>query len=269
MAGKKWPGALVIFSCLLTLACQEDPARSVKIIQRPEQPTNPVTESPTASVAAPATPPAAVAAAASTDAPAPTTTRPPALSRAAAALPAAPAAGAVVTSSRVVVPNWRPEFCPPPDEDLPGQGSLTASGPCPFQQQEAVSCEALQDDFYVAVTRKALLGATLVLYFNVENYRGPGAYKETQMLMAVQNDKTIYRWSNDYARVTVGPGETYVDLPETRLDGEPVLFDCSRLIEPASNYQYQCAGRGSAMAAIGATAEILSGRLQCGKARHR
>ncbi len=155
--------------------------------------------------------------------------------------------------------NLVPEFCPPP-EDSPGPGSFVAKGPCEFQQRAPVSCEATGDDLIVAVPRKAKNGATLVIYLNVEHYRGPGVYEGAQIFLAVESGEIIYRWSNDEVRATVGPNEAFVSLSKTQLDQEAVRVACSRLIGPESNYQYQCAGTSGA---IDSAAEIVSGKLQC------
>jgi hypothetical protein len=129
----------------------------------------------------------------------------------------------------------------------------------------------MKDDFYVALTRKARNGATLVVYLNVEYYNGPGSYDWAQMLVAVYSETTIYRWTNDNVHVTVGPGEASVTLPVTKLEWEPILINCTQLIAPARNNQLQewslprvtCGGRGAGGAEIGGTAETISGALQC------
>jgi hypothetical protein len=155
--------------------------------------------------------------------------------------------------------NLIPEFCPPP-EDSPGPGSFVAKGPCEFQQRAPVSCEATGDDLIVAVPRKAKNGATLVIYLNVEHYRGPGVYDGAQIFVAVESGEIIYRWSSDEVRATVGPDEAFVALSRTQLDQEPVRVACSRLINSESNYTYQCAATADA---IESAAEIVSGKLQC------
>ena len=139
---------------------------------------------------------------------------------------------------------------------------MTVSGPCSFEHQSAVKCESAGDDFIIGLVRKALHGATMVFYINVENCRGPGSYGEAQTFVALESGKAIYRWSNDYAHATVGPDEAYLDLSETRLEEEPMLVDCSRMIGPASNFQYQCAPSNHFEERHKAP-EILSGRLMC------
>jgi len=107
------------------------------------------------------------------------------------------------------------------------------------------------------MTRKAARGSTLMIYINVENYRGPGDYKRAQVFLSVQDKKNIYRWSTDAAAITVGPDQQFAVLPTTRLDAEPLLVDCTG---PMDNYQ--CEGR-SEMRELLATAQVVSGTLQC------
>lgn len=242
----------LIVACLVTVGCSEDPARSVKIINRPPASASTIAASspaPVKTIDRP--PPPAAAVAASSPAPAKIIDRPP--------LPA------IATAATSPASDPIPEFCPPPAEDSPGPGNLIVNGPCGFEHRGAVICEASRDDFTVAFTRKAKGGAALVTFLNVEHYHGPGNYDGAQMFVAVQSDATIYRWSSDNVNATVAPGEGFVTLPVTQLDGEPVLVECSRLIGPASNYQYQCGGRSDAKVAIDSTAEVVSGNLQCGE----
>jgi hypothetical protein len=152
------------------------------------------------------------------------------------------------------------ELCPPPDEDSPGPSNFIANGPCGFQQRGAVGCEAAPDDFYVALTRKAKQGATLVVYLNVENYRGPGSYGGAQMFVTVQGGTAIHRWSSDVVHATVAPGGAFVTIPPKRLEGEPALYECTQLLGPKTNYQYQCGVRSME---IDRTVEVVSGVLQC------
>jgi hypothetical protein len=87
--------------------------------------------------------------------------------------------------------------CPIPAEGTPGPSRFTAAGPCAFQHQGRFTCEALGDDYYISMTRKAAGGSTLMVYINVEYFRGPGEYKRAQMFLSVQDKKNIYRWSSD------------------------------------------------------------------------
>lgn len=154
------------------------------------------------------------------------------------------------------------EFCPPPD-DSPGPGNFFAQGPCEFRQISQVHCQSSTDDFIVAIPRKANNGASLVMYLNVERYHGPGTYDGAQLFIALQGDTTLYRWSNDAVHATVGPGEAFVTLPSTRLEQEPMRMQCSRLIGPATNYQYQCAASSVSNLESGNSAEVVRGKLQC------
>ena len=216
---------IAIAVCLAAVACDEDPARSVKVIARP-----------------PAIPPAT-----------------------------APVTAASVTGppSTVVPPriaDWRLEACPPPPEDMPGDSGkrapLVVTGPCAFEHRGAVSCESTGDDFIIAVTRKAARGARLVVYINVETYHGPGSYDHAQMFLEVEDGTSIYRWSNDNFTITVGPDETFALLPTTRLDGEPLLVNCSWQVGPKSNWLYDCAGTSDATTMEGSS-EVVSGTLWC------
>jgi hypothetical protein len=225
---------------LLTLACNEDPARSVKIISRPPQQPLKVAET----------------------------------SAAAPEKKTAPHSRAVRVARRVettgsATPGINPvaEFCPPAAEDSNGPGSLAIAGPCTFEHRAEVKCESSPDDFIAGFVRKARRGATVAVYINVEHYHGPGSYDGTQMFVAVQSGAGIYRWSNDNVRATVSPGEAFLELPAARLDAEPMLINCSRLIGPESNYQYQCGGQAGGSVAFAATPETVSGRLQCAQAK--
>lgn len=159
--------------------------------------------------------------------------------------------------------DWYRQFCPPPEETSGGPSHFQATGPCGFQHRSAVTCEASPDDFIIGFVRKALNGATLAAYLNVENYHGPGSYEGTQIFLAVQSGQAIYRWSSDNAHAIVGPGEAYLTLGQTSLEAEPMLLACSELIGPKTNYQFQCGSRSSQIA-IRSEAEVISGNLACG-----
>ena len=190
-----------------------------------------------------------------------------------AAAPAAPVSTThtpkVSRPPRVPDPGWHPDFCPPPAEGSEGPSTFSVSGPCEFEHHGAVSCESVGDDFIVALTRKARNGATLVVYLNVEQYHGPGTYDGGQMFVAVEGGSTIYRWSSDAVKTTVGPGEAFAELHETRLEGEAMLLGCTSLIGPSTNYQYQCDSTRDAPLAIDKTVEIVSGKLQCAAVKKR
>jgi len=210
---------LAALICLTATACEKDPAKSVRIIERP------------------ATPPASATSSSTT------TSVPPSQAISAAPKPT-PAAAPLLPA------------CPPPPEDQTGSGTLTARGPCEFKQTLPASCEALADDFIMVATRTAKNGATVMIYINVETYHGPDKYKDAQMFVGVQDKVNIWRWSSDAVNITVGPREAFADLPSTRLEGEPMLVDCTG---PMTNFQ--CSGRGES--AFDETVETVSGRLPC------
>jgi hypothetical protein len=110
----------------------------------------------------------------------------------------------------------------------------------------------------MSVSRPAEGGASLVLYINVEHYKGPGNYEGAEMFVGLQDATTIYRWSSDQVPITVGPQEEYAILPTTRLEAEPLLVDCKG---PQTNYQ--CGGRNEA-APINGTVQVVAGKMQCG-----
>jgi len=245
-------GLPIMVFCLATLACKEDPARSVKITAHPLLPAS--TEPTPSGVPVKPAPQ-----------PLPTVARAKSLTQSTKIThPRLPASAAAKSSSVVPDPSRRVDNCPPPAENSQGPGNLVANGPCEFEHTALVSCEASKDDFYAAFTREARNGATLVTYINVEHYNGPGDYDGAQMFVALQSGTSIIRWSNDNVRATVGPGEAYVSFPITRLEAEPTLVDCTRLIGPKTNYQYQCSVRTGGEIAIDRVAEIVSGKLQCG-----
>ena len=241
----------LIIVCLAALACEDDPARAVKIAARPPAVAASAVKSPGA-----VTPPDA---ATLPDGSEPSRPEGPARSVDTAARP--PAAGGA--AARSAGSGWHPEACPPPAETSSGPGSLSVTGPCAFEHRAPVSCESTPDDFIVAMTRKAARDATLVVYLNVEKYHGPGKYDGAQMFVAVQDGTSLYRWSSDTLDATVGPGEAFVSLSRARLEAEPLLVDCSRTIGPSTNYQYQCEGRSSGKTDIESTFEVVSGRLSC------
>ncbi len=272
--------ALLIVVCLATLACKPDPAKSVKIIARPNQPASAITMPSQASKpmgnsarrVAPQPPPAAIAMPSQASQPIGNSARrvaPPLPPANAIAMPSQ-ASQPIVSAAKITTPppppqpNGLMEFCPPPAEDSLGPSTVIVNGPCAFQHHGAFSCQDLVDDFYAALTRKAKNGATLVIYLNVENYHGHGGtYEGGQLFLAVQKGTVIHRWSSDTVSATVSPDESFVTLPTTRLELEPTLTDCSILIGPASNYLFQCSGLGNPKEAIPDPDEVISGKLQC------
>jgi hypothetical protein len=216
---------LAIGGCLVVLGCEQDRARSVKIIPRPPS-------------AAPV--PAAVA--------------PPA---------AGPIGGPAAPPTAVrPAQSWHPPGCPPPPGGANGPSSFTVTGPCAFQHRAAVDCEGTADDFLVTLSRQAARGATLMVYINVEFYRGPGSYTGAQMFVGVQDKTSIYRWSSDSVSITVGPDERFVSLPTTRVDVEGQLVGCSG---PMNNYQ--CSARTPFEVEVpqAQLAEVVSGTMSCRK----
>lgn len=193
--------------------------------------------------------------------------RPAVAAKAAVRKARAPVAAPTVTYTQTVEPpKGALDFCPPPPEDAAGPSRFAASGPCEFRHEGAVSCESIQDDFIVAMTRKAKNGGTIVIYLNVEFYHGPGTYDGAQLFVAAQGGTNILRWSNDEVRATVGPQEAYVVLPEAKLELEPLLMGCDALIGPGTNHQYQCRDRGDIMFPVDG-AEVISGMLRCANLR--
>jgi len=263
---------------LLSVSCQDDPARKVKIEARPTTSTStsePVSRNAPSEAALPRT--------LNSAGKSPATELGTATSPLPAGVSVARAKSSTLHSAHrpldpPLVDGAEPKLephtpslnqqigdCPPPAEDSPGPSSLIGEGPCQFEQKAQVSCEGSKDDFYAAFTRTAKNGATLVTYINVENYHGPGEYEGAQMFVALQSGTSIVRWSSDTVHATVGADEAFVDLPTTRLDAEPMLLDCSRLISASTNYQYQCAVRSATTSEIMNAPEVVSGKLQCGE----
>ncbi|HXM56047.1 MAG TPA: hypothetical protein VOB72_11710 [Candidatus Dormibacteraeota bacterium] len=111
--------------------------------------------------------------------------------------------------------------CPP----VAGVGGASGSdadlaGPCAYHEAGGAYCHAAGDDFYVVVQRPLPAGRTLDLYLDVEFYKGPGAYRDAQMLLLIQEGTTLYTWSNFRTNVTVLPGEAGVRLDRTELTPE-------------------------------------------------
>jgi hypothetical protein len=61
----------------------------------------------------------------------------------------------------------------------------------------------------------------------------------------------------------VGPGEAFATISEAKLEAEPMLVDCNRVIGPDTNYQYDCGGRTDEKTPLESTFEVVSGKLQC------
>jgi hypothetical protein len=255
--------AIVAGACLVAAACDEDPARSMKIVPRP-----PAAVSSAAAHPAPVSPaPVGVAAVSPADArPAETPPRAAGPARAARAARSSgtsarpPGTGASSSSAKVepaTATNWRQPGCPPPPEASSGPSNFTAAGPCAFKHRGAVACEALEDDFLVTLSRKGAGGATLTVYINVEQYHGPGDYRDAQIFLGLQDKFNIYRWSSDTLNITVGSGEQSVTLPATSLEAEPLFTNCTG---PITNFQ--CEGREFAVAFL-KTREVVSGTLRC------
>jgi len=112
-------------------------------------------------------------------------------------------------------------LCPPEAERANSSGSSADfGGVCPFHQGGRVYCRSSGDDFYVLLRRALPGGGSLSLYVDVEFYRGPGSYRDVQVLLLVQDAQTIYQWSNFRAQATVAAREGSLRLPRTQLGVE-------------------------------------------------
>ncbi len=236
--------AIVAGACLVAAACDEDPARSMKIVPRPPAAVSPAAARPAE------TPPAPAAGA--------VPERRAARSSGSAGPPGTGASSPSAEVEPAAATDWRQPGCPPPPEASPGPSAFTAAGPCTFKHRGAVACEALGDDFLVTLSRKAAGGATLMVYINVEHYHGPGDYSGAQIFLGLQDKFNIYRWSSDKLSITVGSGQESVTLPATSLEAEPMFTNCTG---PITNFQ--CEGRGFADEFL-KTREVVSGTLRCG-----
>jgi hypothetical protein len=195
--------ALLATACLIVSACDEDPARSVKIIDRPvvlpqrsdsslPESTGPKPESSPKRPATIATP----SPAAKTD-----------------------STKAVPVGSRPISEwEWRPELCPPPPEQADGPSTLVVTGPCAFQHKGAMECKVTPDDFIVQATRPGALDTTMSIYVNVEGYTGPGTYQKSQILIGLLDAKFSFRWVSDTVPITVAPDEQSLSFRATRLE---------------------------------------------------
>jgi len=208
--------------------------------------------------------PAATLAARSSPAPVPV--KEPATAKPAATVPKAAASepvppGPVAAADDAAQPaakDWRPAACPPPPEaDAQGPSNFVVTGPCAFEHHGKFACEGFADDFYISTTRKGANGATLMVYINVEGYKGPGDYKRAQIFVAAQDKMNIYRWSSDSVAITIAPNQEFALMPTTRLPAEPLLVNCTG---PMNNYQ--CGGRGEHEQLL-ASAEVVGGKLYC------
>jgi hypothetical protein len=197
--------------CLALVACDQDPARTVKIIARPIPKSEPVAP-PRAVTSPPAREPARAAK---------VTRRPGPTSRSEEAPSSGATAPVEARSAPVYEFQWRPELCPPPPEPSRGPSTLVATGACAFRQRGAMQCSSSQDDFYLEMKRPAAREATLLIYVNVERYKGPGAYDKAEMLVGVQDPAYNFRWFSDTVRITVAEDEKFVDIEPVRLEPLP------------------------------------------------
>ena len=251
---------LLLAASLTALACEEDPARSMKIIARPVTPSGQVGAQPPAAAQTSEAP-----AARPSETPAPRTRAVTAASPSGsvagapekAASPPGKAASAARAEETSAAATWRPPGCPPPPETSSGPSNFTVIGPCAFEHRAEVACEALDDDFLVTLTRKAAGGGTLMVFINVEHYKGPGDYTGAEIFVGLQDKANVFRWSSGSMNATVGKGEKFITMPETRLEWEPTFVNCTG---PMTNLQ--CQGRG-AMSDFPHTTEVISGTLRC------
>jgi hypothetical protein len=188
--------------CVPLVACDQDPARAIKIIARPAPKAEPA--APPTSAPAPPKP-----------VPSPGPTARPASSPAPAATPAA------APPAPVYEFQWRPNLCPPPPEPSPGPSTLVVTGACAFRHQGATNCSATADDFYVEATRPGARDSTVLIYANVERYKGPGRYDKAEMLIGVNDPGYNYRWFSDGVHITVAEDETFVEIQPVRLEPLP------------------------------------------------
>jgi hypothetical protein len=84
-----------------------------------------------------------------------------------------------------------------------------------------MNCSTTTDDFYLEATRPAARNATLLVYVNVERYKGPGSYDKAEMLVGVRDAGYNFRWYSDMVRVTVSEGEKSVEIQPARLEPLP------------------------------------------------
>ena len=183
-----------------------------------------------------------------------------------------PAARVSPPASAALVSPVLPELnCQLASRDLRGPSEFVAQGPCAFQFRAKANCQAMADDFYVALTRTAQNGAAVVVYLNVEQYKGPGTYNWAQMLVALYSQTTIYRWSNNNVHADVAPGEASVTLSRIALVGEPLMVGCTSAPGSSATAEdptgslpkVNCAGRSGPVVVNGGTEEFIEGSLEC------
>ena len=121
----------------------------------------------------------------------------------------------------IVLPPWKRENCKLVPEATGGQSDFSATGPCAFTQTANVACRSLTDDMHALFVRKAKGEGTVSVYINVESYKGPGSYNDTQMFITYENGSSYYHWGSDSVHVTVTRGEKSVILPRNELIAEP------------------------------------------------
>jgi hypothetical protein len=223
-AGVRGRAAILAAVCLALVACDQDPARSVKIIARPA----PKEETAATTPATASAPPAAKPASSEKPAAAPVAGE----RSSGTAGPAATSKKPDTASSPAVIPaaappapipdfQWRPHLCPPPPEPSPGPSTLVVKGACAFRHQGATKCSSSKDDFYVEMRRPGARDSTMLVYVNVEGYKGPGKYDKAEMLIGVHAPIYVYRWFSDEVQVTVAEDEKSVEIQPLRMEPLP------------------------------------------------
>lgn len=129
--------------------------------------------------------------------------------------------GVGTPAPQAVLPPWQDSNCNLAPEPKKGASTFVAKGPCSFTHTANAKCRSLIDDMYALFLRKAAGEATVAVYINTEQYKGPGDYTNAQITLTFQNGKNFYYWSSDSVHVTVSPVEKSLILPENTLQAEP------------------------------------------------
>ena len=146
------------------------------------------------------------------------------------------AANATDATSRLL---WDAALCPPPLEPSGGPSTLTGRGACAFEQQGAARCILTDDDLLMEVTRPMPNDGQFMVYVSIENFWEDHDNDNGLIVVGVRSAQGLYRWATETARVRNGPDESFVVVNDAHLQAVPPMkapevvvsgtFKCGRI----------------------------------------